>query len=190
MELVTAFLIAIFVSQCALLGASLAFCVKYTTLALSYGYNAPYVPTHPEYFEKIAGALEIKVDDIVYDLGCGDGRLILFCARREPHAQFIGIERNRLLVAYARTRKLMTGNPSNVSFRCKDFFDVNFSEATCIYSYLLPQTVNALFSRRNLTGVRLISRAFPLYNRTPTEVIRLSQKDGSHGEHLLYAYKL
>src|SRR4051812_24881721 len=70
------------------------------TTALSVAFDVPFVRTPSRYFEKIERALEIQRGDVVYELGSGDGRLLLFLGRRYKDNQFVGIELNPILYLY------------------------------------------------------------------------------------------
>ena len=185
------FQISLVVSQLALAGALSVLIVKFVVVAISNGFDSPFLATPAAYLPLIADTLEILPGDIVYDVGCGDGRLVFFCAARYPHATFVGVERNPLLVAHARMQKKIRGNLHNVSFRCEDFFKTDLTDATRVYAYLLPKTLNTLFPDTHVSGKKLlVSRAYQLSSRRPMTKVELSKTPGSHGEHLLYVYEI
>src|SRR5882757_205857 len=84
--------------QVALFCALVVYNLRGLAKSISAYYDVPYVPTPHELLPIIADALDIQPRDVVYDLGCGDGRLLFYCARRFPNARFVGVERNPLLV--------------------------------------------------------------------------------------------
>ncbi|MBV9159430.1 MAG: class I SAM-dependent methyltransferase [Candidatus Kaiserbacteria bacterium] len=153
--------------------------------------DVPFVRTNRRSFAKITEALDIRSGDIVYELGSGDGRFLLWAARRFPEARFIGIELNPALVRYAAWRARRTGNPSNIEYRCADLFETDLRDATKIYSYLLTPIMNKLLPKLEveLKNVRLASCAFQFQDKKPMRTVRLSEKRGYHGEETLYVYE-
>jgi SAM-dependent methyltransferase len=184
------FELALFVAQLALAGALMWLVVKLTAIAISNGLNSPFLATPHSYFPKIADALAIRPGDVVYDLGSGDGRFMFFCAQRRPDARFVGIERNPLLIAYARLYAYLHGNPHNLSFKQESFFDADFSDATRMYVYLLPVTLNKLTpSLAARGGRRVVSRAYRFSVQKSLETVQLTETPGTHGEHELHIYE-
>ena len=180
---------ALIVAQIALIGALLAFTFKSVVTGVSFGFDVPFVKTPRAYFPLIAEALDIHDDDVVYDLGCGDGSMLLYLARQFPRARFIGIERNFFLHMQSLVRKKIA-RISNVEFRREDFFATDMQSATRIYAYLLPQAMDRLFARGVHKGIRVVSRAFEIPNVTPLATIELTKKKGWHNQHLLHVYEL
>lgn len=182
--------IALIVAQTALLIALATFTMQHLIYALSSGLDVPYVPTPKRYYPRIVEALQLKNGDVMYDLGCGSGQFILYCADRFPHIRFVGIERNYFIYLQARFRAWRARNPHNVEFRRENFFTAGFSDATKIYGYLLKRINDKLFPPGSHGGVRYASRAFLIEGRTPVETIELSPHKGFHNEHLLHVYEL
>mgnify|MGYP001582040933 FL=1 len=184
-----AVLFAIIVAQIALILALIDFTVKYGVLLISKGLDVPFVPTPVAHFPIIAKALMIRPGDVVYDLGCGDGRMLTHLAERFPDARFIGIERNFLLYAQAQLRKRLSQS-QNLTFRRENFYESDFSDATRVYGYLLSKINDKLFPPGQYPGVRFVSRAFTLSHHTPVATVELSKKRGLHSEHLLHIYEI
>jgi hypothetical protein len=172
--------------QLILLCSAIAFIVHHATNTFAPYVNAPYVPTDYELLPTIETALDIRPGDIVYDLGCGDGRLLLYCAEKHPDARFIGIEHDWYLVWFMRMRILFERR-KNITIRRGNIFTTNFSDATRIYTYLLPGAMAQLEPK--LMNVRLISRAFRMHARKPARTIEMFPVVGSWGQHLLYIYE-
>ena len=181
---------ALIFAQVALLIALAVFIFEHSGAVFSNMLDVPYVPTPRKYFPIIIAALRIRDDDVIYDLGCGNGRFLLRCAREFPNAQFVGIERNWILYTQARFWKWRAGNSTNVSFRRENFYQTDLRNATRIYAYLLSGIMERLFSSREQPGLRIVSRAFFIKGRTPIETIALSGRAGSHGQHQLHVYEL
>ena len=191
--------LTIFVLQIILLLGTLAYIVHGIARGISGYMDVPYVATPLRLLPKISETLKIRSDSIVYDLGCGDGRLLFYCAKHFPSAKFVGIERNMLLVLFARIRQRILGL-KNISFRRENIFNANFSDATIIYAFLLTAVMDRLFAddsthraapaaNNSLHHIRLVSRAFKISGRTPIETIELQGVINICGEHQLHVYE-
>ncbi|QQG38178.1 MAG: class I SAM-dependent methyltransferase [Candidatus Kaiserbacteria bacterium] len=175
--------------QIALLAALFFFLLRAVKFAASAASDAPFVPTPPAFAQAVLHALEATDGDVVYDLGSGDGRLLLRCAKLLPGARFVGIEQSRTLHLIALLRKLLAGNPRNMRFQRGDLFASDFSGATKIYAYLLASNLARLepLLARDFRG-RLVSRAFSFKEREPVSGVRLHMREGGHNQHILYVY--
>lgn len=185
MELVSTILVAI---QVGLL-ISAAIYVFWMARWLIWGkLDAPFLPTPIRYAPAILATLDTRHGDIVYELGSGDGRFMLVCARLAPQARFVGVERNALLHLIALMR-MRCAKLDNVEFKRADFFSIDFSQATKMYTYLLDSMMLRLKPKfeQEFTG-RLASRAFPIPRRESATVVELTDKVGAHGQHLLFVY--
>jgi len=175
--------------QIALFAAVAAFLLRVLVWAISGQLDAPFVPTPTRYAKTVVETLELSPSDVVYEIGSGDGRFVLACARLAPDTKFVGIERNPFLHIIARFKKYRGGNPRNMEFRRGDFFKADFSQATKMYAYLLDSAMYQLQPKfeREFKG-RVASRAFPFVRKELSNVIELSGTIGAHGQHLLFVY--
>jgi hypothetical protein len=150
--------------------------------------GVPFVRTPQYAFPLIARALDIQAGDMVYELGSGDGRFLRWAAVHYPSAQFIGIERNPILVRYAQYRA-EHAQLTNIAFRKQDLFTADYAKPNKIYAYLLPSFMDRLLPtlERDFHG-RLASRAFQFKNKTADAEVELSARRGAHGQHRLYIY--
>ena len=192
MDLQSVVLIVLLVAQAVFLLAVIAIGADFLIVHFSKQMRSPFLRTPRAYFETIFDALELEAGDVLYDLGCGDGSLLLECAIRNPNVRCIGIERNPLLCAYARARAHVRGNPKNLTFARGNLFEKDLNDATHLYTYLVPSSMELLsqkLARENIR-VRLASRAFPLRDWAPTSVRELSRTEGAHGQHQLFVYDL
>lgn len=153
-------------------------------------FDVPFVPTAMRAVPAIAAALAIGTDDVVYELGSGDGRVLCALARQYPAAHFVGIERNPLLHAAARLR-VWAYRIQNIELHRGDLFAADLSRATRLYAYLLADVMDRLLPKLQceLCGARLVSRAFVFAGKQALEARRISDRDGPHGEHLLHIYE-
>lgn len=131
--------------------------------AQEFHLDVPFVPTPYEVIEDMLRFAELKKGDILYDLGCGDGRIVIEAARRAG-VRAVGIDIDPQRIKESRENARMAGVDHLVEFRRADIFQSDFSEATLITMYLLPD-VNlrlrpALLSLK--PGTRIISHQFDL----------------------------
>jgi SAM-dependent methyltransferase len=162
------------------------FIFQFAARSMSAFTDVPYVPTDYDFLPRIADALEIQPNDVVYDLGCGDARLLFYCAKRNPHAKFIGIERNPLLTAYASIKKFIL-RVDNVEIRRKDFFEADFSDATRMFVFLLPEVMRDIAPQ--LVAPRIVSRAFEIPRRRASrEFILKDAPPGPGNTYTVYVY--
>jgi SAM-dependent methyltransferase len=111
-------------------------------MIISDVFGVPFVPTTGRSVKRIFDSISLKKSDIFYDLGCGDGRLVFFVAKKYG-VRAVGVERNPLLNFVSNIRKQVLKIP-HVEFLRKNLFDVNLSEATIIYLFLFPEVVEKL----------------------------------------------
>ena len=113
------------------------FIARTAIVAFSMNTEVPFLPSESLYKEAIK-YLDIEEGDRVLDIGSGDGRVLIYAARRYPNAQFVGIERNSLLVIYSKFVRCLLGL-SNLAFYHTKAEDFDISEFNKIYMYLLPE---------------------------------------------------
>ena len=149
--------------------------------------KAPFVPLSKEALPAIATALKIEVGNLVYDMGCGDGRVLFACADAHPDAKFIGIEKALFPVLLARLRR----RSKTVTVQHADMFKVSVADADRIVLYLLPvlmDDVEQKLVRELKPGTRVIAVDFPFKDRKPDEVIEQMQLSPRVRGRMLYVY--
>ena len=151
--------------------------------------DIPFIPTPYSSLSLIQRRLAVKKGDVVYDIGCGDGRVLFYCARRHPDARFIGLELNPFFVFWMQVRKFLT-RTTNVEIRRENIFTAEMSDATKIYAFLLQDLTDKFFSAGRFPGVRVVSRAYQISRATPVEIFRITPHDIWYGGHLAYVYEL
>lgn len=87
---------------------------------------APYVPTPDEVVEKMLAMAQIDKDDILYDLGCGDGRIVITAAKKYG-IRGVGIDIDPLRISESNANALYAGVENLVDFRLQDVLKVDFS---------------------------------------------------------------
>jgi precorrin-6B methylase 2 len=126
--------------------------------------DVPYVPTTEKAVIEMLKLADIKKTDVVYDLGCGDGRIVIAAAKTYG-ARGVGIDINPERIKEAKENARKAGVENLVRFEENDLFEANFREATVVTLFLLP-TVN-LKLRPKLQeqlkpGTRIVSNTFDM----------------------------
>ena len=117
---------------------------------------------------------KIGKGSVVYDLGCGDGEVLIACAKKG--ARGVGIEIDPLRFWIAKFRAWKNGVSGNLIFKRGSFHNYNISEADVIIVYLIPKTLNRLlpkFQKELKKGTKIISFRYEM-NLKPT---RIDQKN-------------
>jgi len=124
----------------------------------------PYVPTPWVIVDEMLKLADIRADDFVYDLGSGDGRLVITAAKRY-HASGVGIELQPELVELARAGAKKEDVADRVKFVQGDLFETDIRQASVVTLYLLPRFVTRLVPRflaELRPGTRIVSHDYPL----------------------------
>jgi SAM-dependent methyltransferase len=136
------------------------------------GKDVIWVPTPEALVERMLTMAQVGPRDVVYDLGSGDGRLVIAAARRGARA--VGVEFNPDLVALSEGRARAEGVAGKARFVQGDIFETDFSEATVVTLYLLPSLNMRLRPTllRMQPGTRVVSHAFGMESWEPDETSR------------------
>jgi SAM-dependent methyltransferase len=133
-----------------------------------------FVPTPDEVVKEMMDLAKVKQGDVVYDLGCGDGRLVIAAAKRgAAKAVGVDIDPDRIREAWANARA--QGVADKVTFVQGDLFQMDFSDADVVTLYLLPD-LNLKLRPKLLAlkpGTRIVSHAFDMGDWKPevTQVV-------------------
>ena len=125
-------------------------------------FGAPWVPSRMDVVHKMLAIANVKKGDVIYDLGCGDGRTIVTAARKYG-ARAVGIEVDPLRYLWCQILITFLGLRERVKVLYGDIFNQDFSEADVVICYLLQSTNNRL--ENNLLeqlkpGTRVVSNSF------------------------------
>lgn len=126
---------------------------------------APYVPTPLEIVRRMLRLADVKPNDVVYDVGCGDGRIVITAAK-EFGAKGIGIEINPYLVTEALGNVKEEKVEDKVTIVEQDALTADYSTATVITIYLLPEgnlKLKPIFEKYLKPGVRVIFHNFEIF---------------------------
>jgi len=135
-----------------------------------------YVPTPQEVVDAMLKVANVGEDDVVYDLGSGDGRIVITAAR-EYGARGVGVDINPRRIREARENALQNMVTDRVHFIEGDLFEIDFSEATVVTLYLLRE-LNLKLRPKLLSelkpGTRIVSHAFSMGDWEPLEVLNIN----------------
>ena len=133
----------------------------------------PYVPTPWVIVDEMLKLADVGERDVVYDLGSGDGRLVITAAKRHG-ARGVGVELQTELVELARIEARQQGVENRATFIAGDLFEAKVSEASVVMLYLLPRFVTRLVPtlRAELApGSRIVSHDYPLSPWPPDKTL-------------------
>jgi len=123
-----------------------------------------YVPTPPEVVDAMLKLAGVKAGDVVYDLGCGDGRIVI-AAVQKYGARGIGIDIDPQRIKEATANAQKAGVADRVKFMQADLFETNISEASVVTLYLLPSLnlkLQPKLMRELKPGTRIVSHSFDM----------------------------
>lgn len=125
---------------------------------------SPWWRTNGKVAQAMLKLANVTKRDIIYDLGCGDGTLLLNAAKLKG-ARGVGVEIDPSRVLIAQIRLLLGGVSGLVTIKRKDLFSENISQASIVVVYLVPKTLRRLeskFSKELKPGTKVISYVYPI----------------------------
>ena len=142
---------------------------------------APFVPTPQDVVDRMLELADVTSDDVVYDLGCGDGRIVITAAQRFG-ARGVGVDIDPQRIADSNANAARAGVQHLVRFIEQDAMTVDVSEATVVTLYLLSSSNLKL--RPRLTsqlrqGARIVSHAFSMGDWEADQVERFTDERGN-----------
>jgi len=138
--------------------------------------DVPYVPTPEPVVDRMLEMADVDETDVVYDLGSGDGRIVIRAARKYG-ARGVGIEIDPKRVREARRNAKDAGVSNLVEFRQGDLFKADFSEATAVTLYLLPsvnQKLRPLLFDQLKPGTPVVSHDFDMGDWAPEKTVEVT----------------
>ncbi|HYS91862.1 MAG TPA: methyltransferase domain-containing protein [Candidatus Acidoferrales bacterium] len=145
------------------------------------GVEVPDVRTPPEVVTEILRLARVGPDDVVYDLGSGDGRIVI-AAARDFGARGVGIELDPDLVAESLRNARRARVADRTRFLQQDIFEADISEATVVTLYLSPE-VNLRLRPKLLAlppGSRIVSHDFPIGDWKPERMVNFKGPERTH----------
>jgi len=152
---------------------------------------APYYPTPQTIVDKMLQLGGLKAGEKMYDLGSGDGRIVILAAQKY-HADAIGVELDRDLARQSLERIRKLGLERTAHIVNGDLLAQNYGSADLVTVYLLPDPINnkvqPLLDRQLKKGARVVAHDFEFRGWTPEKVENIAD-DGEGRSHTLYLYR-
>jgi SAM-dependent methyltransferase len=153
--------------------------------------DVPYVPTSEQGVQAMLKLADVKKTDVVYDLGCGDGRIVIAAAKTYG-AHGVGIDINPVRISEAKENARKAGVTDLVRFEENDLFQADIHEATVVTLFLLS-SVNLKLRPKLLQelrpGSRIVSNTFEMGDwKADKEVTVGNTDDGSYWSHRIYLW--
>ena len=146
------------------------------TAVINLFIRVPYVPTRMKVVHELINRAQLKNGEKVYDLGCGDGRLLIE-AEKKAKIKAYGYEAAPIPYLLAQFKKWI--NHSKMKILAKNFFHTNLKDADVIFCYLGPTTMTKLapkFRKECHKGTKILSHTFHLEGFKPTKIWPRNQK--------------
>jgi len=151
---------------------------------------APWVPTPPPVVDRMLEVASVSGRDVLFDIGCGDGRIVITAARRYG-TRGVGIDIDKAKIEESERNAAAAGVERQVKFICMDATKADISEATVVSLYLLPES-NALMRPILETQLRPKSRVVCHNYEIPgwegKKVLSESVEDENGENHYIYLY--
>jgi SAM-dependent methyltransferase len=164
--------------------------------AADYPEEIPFVPTPIEVVDRMLELAEVKKSDVVYDLGSGDGRIVIRAAKKYG-ARGVGIEMDKLLLEKAKRTAKEEGVSHLVEFRAEDALMTDLSPATVVTLYMLPWFNEAMkpnFQKYLRPGSRIVAHDFGIEGWPPDKVQVLAKPERVMGDvnrpHKIYLWNI
>lgn len=150
--------------------------------------DVPWIPTPRDIVELVINIISVGPGDVVYDLGCGDGRIVIEAAKLK--AKGICIELNSELIRMARDQSLRLGLENRIIFINDDMANVVLSNATVVYMYLTTKAIekikNKLISELR-PGTIVVSLDYEVQGLEPLSIVEVDI-GGKHHKIFIYLF--
>lgn len=165
----------------------LFFILLSATVLVHMLFLVPYVPSKMRVVQKMIEAAKLKPKETVFDLGCGDGRLLIAAEKKEK-VKTVGFEIAPLIFLLAFLNKFIRRSKAKLCF--KSMFSANLRRANVIFCYLLPNVMPRLaekIKKECKRGTRIISNTFHIPGLKPYKIFK---KDPLTGMPSIYVYRI
>lgn len=152
---------------------------------------APFVATPMPIVKKMLEMAEVDSSDILFDLGCGDGRIVITAAKKYG-TQGVGIDIDPQRIRESKSAAKKAGVEKLAKFRLADATRVNISKATIITLYLLPESNELLrprLEKQLKPGVLVVSHNYRIRGWEEKEINSFAMQDLEGKDHTIYLYK-
>jgi ribosomal protein L11 methylase PrmA len=148
--------------------------------------DVPYVPTPQSIVDEMLSLAAVTRNDVVYDLGCGDGRIVITAAKKYG-ARGVGVDIDPERIKEANANAKQAGVSDRVKFLEQDLFQTDFKEASVVTLYLLP-AINLRLRPKLLSelksGTRVVSHAFDMGDWKPDKTVGVDE------DHTIYLWTI
>jgi len=152
---------------------------------------APYYPTPETIVQKMLQLGGLKDGEKVFDLGSGDGRIVIMAAQKF-HAEAVGVELDKDLAKQSLAKIQKLGLEKNAHIINGDLLKQNYSSADLVTVYLLPESIDnkvqPVLDKQLKKGTRVVAHDFEFKAWTPEKVENIAD-DGEGRSHTLYLYR-
>jgi tRNA A58 N-methylase Trm61 len=152
-------------------------------------YTEPHIPTPTDIIPKMLEMASLKPNEVVYDLGSGDGRLVI-AAAKDFGARVVGVELRARLVKECRRKVREMGLSDRVTITQRNFKKVSLRKADVLALYLSSYTLNLLtpkFTKELRPGVRIVNFDYQIPDWKPTREVEVTPA-GWRKAHPIYLY--
>lgn len=136
--------------------------------------DVPYVPTPQNVVDEMLTLAKVSKNDVVYDLGCGDGRLVITAVKKFGAQRGFGVDIDPQRIAESNENAKAAGVTDKVSFAVQDLFQTDLKDASVVTLYLLP-AVNLKLRPKLLSdlkpGTRVVSHSFDMGDWKPEKTV-------------------
>ncbi len=136
--------------------------------------DVPYVPTPQGVVDEMLKLANVTKDDVIYDLGCGDGRLVITAVQKFGARRGVGVDIDPQRIKESNDNAKAAGVTDRTSFVVQDLFQTDFKDATVVTLYLLPE-VNMKLRPKLMAdlkpGTRIVSHAFDMGDWQPEKTV-------------------
>lgn len=149
--------------------------------------RAPFVPSSRRMVDRLPDLITLNTTSVVYDLGCGDGRILRSLHRHFPAARYVGIENDLFpyLLAHLFNWRIVS---DRFIIKRKNFFTEDLSSATHVIMYLFPEVMDQLLPKLEQElkpGTVLVSFDFSFTNKKPERIVKTPEL----GRHQVFVYR-
>jgi len=148
----------------------------------------PYVPTPQDVVEKMLDLAKVTPDDVVYDMGSGDGRIVITAAQKFG-ARAVGVELSPELYTQSTARIKELGLEGRAQILHENMFNVSIRRATVVTLYLLTavnEKLRPMLEKQLHPGARIVSHDFQIPGWDPEQTVQVISRNGI--SHKLYLY--
>jgi len=151
---------------------------------------APWVPTPQPVVDRMLEIASVSGKDVLYDIGCGDGRIVITAARRYG-ARGVGIDIDKAMIDESERNAASAGVERQVKFLCMDATKADISEATVVSLYLLPESnalVRPLLDAQLRPKSRVVCHNYTIPGWEEKQALTETVKDENGEDHYIYLY--